>query len=156
MSRILRDARVGQIYEGTTGIHAMTLAGRSIHVAGTVESFRTDIEEAAAGAQQAGNKETAKALTGVLEEWLHATEAMVASPRVGALADAYMRLTGLVAFAGAWARIEKAAEQAPDPTIIRSLARFVRAFMLPEAVHHARMCQSPLRLDDVPASIFQA
>lgn len=155
LEQILRDSRISQIYEGTNGIHALTVAGRLLKDGRTISAFDGHIVAAIAAAQQSGNPATTQALAEVLEDWRQASEVVATSPHPEPLAHSYMRLTGLAAFGAAWARLESHAEKAPDPVKIRALARFVRDFMLPEARHHARMCQLPLRLDDMPVAIFQ-
>jgi hypothetical protein len=120
-----------------------------------VEAFRTHVEAAITAAQTGGNRATAQALAEVLDDWRRASEAVAATRHPEPLANSYMRLTGLVAFGAAWAKLERNADKAPNSNKIRTLARFVSDFMLPEAQHHARMCLLPLRLDDVSPAIFQ-
>lgn len=155
LEQILRDARITQIYEGTNGIHALTLAGRLLKDESAIEAFAAHLAAAIAAAQASGSDVTARALTEVHGAWRRAAAVVAASNHTEPLAAAFMRLTGLAAFGAAWAKLESRADKAPDPDKIRTLARFVRDFMLPETQHHARMCLMPLRLDDVPPGFFQ-
>ena len=140
VEQVLRDSRITAIYEGTNGIHAMTLASRVIHVDGVAEGFTADAMAAGAVAAGAGLVDTARILADLTARWNEATAAVRANPRVGGVADAYMRLTAMVAFAAAWARLEAAAGQAPNPERLRATARFVREFMLVEAGAYAAIC----------------
>jgi hypothetical protein len=130
VEQILRDARITPIYEGTNGIQAMTLAGRLLHLGGGAapEAFAADIGEQAGRAEPA----FAQALRGGLGHWRRATEAVRASTDPGMIATGYLRLTGLVAFACGWSRLESAAAESPNPARTRAVAAFVREWMLPE------------------------
>jgi len=132
--QILRDARISTIYEGTNGIQAMTVAGRLLQLSGgaCIEAFAEEIESAIGCAGQAGLSASSAALTRALADWRSATGIVADNPAPGMVAVAYLRLTGLVAFAAAWCRIESAADSAPDGQLIRTTARFVHERMLPE------------------------
>lgn len=156
LEQILRDSVVTRIYEGTNGIHAATLANRLIRNEGMVAEFRGAVEKAIADIRAAQGEAFAKALAGVLDHWLRATEAVAKSANSGAIADAYMKLTGLTAFGMAWAQLEAAADDAPNPAKIHALAAFVRDFMLPETASHFNLCVSGVKLSEVPASVFEA
>jgi hypothetical protein len=127
----LRDARITPIYEGTNGIQAMTLAGRLLHSdnGAAAEAFAAEIEDAGRRAA----KPFATALAGALDHWRRATAAVRANPDPGMVAASYLRLSGLIAFAAGWSRMETAAAASPHPVRIRALAAFVRDWMLAEA-----------------------
>jgi alkylation response protein AidB-like acyl-CoA dehydrogenase len=152
VEQILRDARITQIYEGTNGIQAMTLAGRLLRIQGgaPARAFDDAVTAACAGA----GPDLAAALAEALAQWRGASRVVGALPSVGSVADAYLRLTGLVAFGAAWARLEAAADHAADPPGLRALARFVAEWMLPETAHLARLCAAPVDLARLPDSVF--
>jgi hypothetical protein len=149
VEQILRDARITPIYEGTNGIQAMTLSGRLLHLGGgaAAEAFATEIDEQAGRAEPA----FAKALTDALGHWRRATEAVRALKDPGMVAASYLRLTGLLAFAGGWSRLEAAAAESPRPTRTRAVAAFVREWMLPEVAALAQRITNPPTLcaDDI-------
>ncbi len=135
VEQVLRDARVTQIYEGTNGIQAMTLAGRLLRLddGACARAFEEDLAAARLAAERAGDKGWAGALGQVAEAWARASSAIAASPDPGGAAWDYLRLTGLAAFAAAWSRLARATEVAPAPPRARALACFVRERMLPGA-----------------------
>ncbi|WP_448191314.1 acyl-CoA dehydrogenase family protein [Azospirillum sp. sgz301742] len=156
VEQILRDARITQIYEGTNGIQAMTLAGRLLPAGRGTDAFARDVEDAAAVAEAAGCRDTAASLADALSVWREASEVVRRIADPGFAAAGYLRLTGLVAFATAWARLEAAAAQAPAPERIRALAAFVRRHMLPEVHHLARGCGEATAPDDFADALTMA
>jgi len=152
VEQILRDARITPIYEGTNGIQAMTVAGRLLGLdhGAAPRAFDAAMAEAAGLAAPA----VGPALAEALGHWRAATTAVQGLASVGSVADAYLRLTGLVAFGAAWARLEAAAAHAPDPAGLSGLARFVAGWMLPEAAHLARLCAAAPDLARMPESLF--
>lgn len=149
VEQILRDGRITLIYEGTNGIQALTLAGRllRLHDGQAAEAFAADVAQAAHLADDTG-------LMAALEAWRRATEAVRTSPAAESVADTYMRLTGLVAFGAAWARMAAAADHAPTPDRIRALAGFVQAAMLPQAEALARQCEKGPDFSQVDEALF--
>ncbi len=131
VEQLLRDARITPIYEGTNGIQAMTLAGRLLHAEGDApaQAFAAEIAAAGAGALPAFGR----ALSAGLEVWRQATAAVRAVDDPGPVAAAYLRLTGLLAFAAGWSRLEAGADASPAPMRTRASAAFVRSWMLAEA-----------------------
>ncbi len=154
VEQILRDGRITQIYEGTNGIQAATVAGRAIRQGNgaALAEFRAATLEAVAIA----TPPAAEALRRGLAAFDTATAAMLARDESGLTATSYLRLTGLVAFAAAWARLESAADSAPNPDRIRAIAAFVRDWMLPEVDHLAARCQSDANLRSLPDEVFAA
>ena len=155
LEQILRDARITQIYEGTNGIHAINVAGRLVKDGRVVQAFGANADAAITAARDSGNIGTADILTEALNDWRRASGAVASAEHPEALANNYMRLTGLLAFGVAWAKLEMNANQAPNSEKIHALARFVSEFMLPETHHLAQMCSQPLRLDNVSSAVFQ-
>jgi 3-(methylthio)propanoyl-CoA dehydrogenase len=113
-----RDARITSIYEGTNGIHALTLAGRLLRLNGgaAADAFERFVAAQAGGDAAAGRS---------LARWREARAAVLRADPAEA-APAFMELTGLVAWQAAWAALERTGAQSPDPARTERLARFVR------------------------------
>ncbi|CUW39813.1 putative Acyl-CoA dehydrogenase [Magnetospirillum sp. XM-1] len=154
VEQILRDGRITRIYEGTNGIQAATVAGRVIRLdqGRALAEFKTEVEAAMGGASPA----FATALGQALAAWDEAGSAMAARKDIGLTATSYLRLTGLVAFGAAWARLEAAAEHAANPARIRAVAEHVRDWMLPETRHLANLCKNSAELGSLPDEVFIA
>lgn len=154
VEQILRDGRITRIYEGTNGIQAATVAGRVIRLDNgkALSEFKAEVEAAMGTASSA----FAAALGQALAAWDEAGAAMAARRDIGLTAAAYLRLTGLVAFGAAWARLEAAAEHAANPARIRAVAEFVRDWMLPETRHLANSCKNSAELGSLPDEVFIA
>jgi alkylation response protein AidB-like acyl-CoA dehydrogenase len=130
--RILRNVRITRIYEGTNGIHAMTLVRRMLRL-----NERAALKEfEGAIVQEIDN-------SALVNDWRHATQAVFAIDDPGIVATPYMKLSGLVTFAAAWQRLEARIDLAPEPDRIRRLAHFVRRTMLPASAMWAAMCLDP-------------
>ncbi len=156
VEQIYRDARITTIYEGTNGIQAMTLAGRLIRVnkGACVDAFSADVESTQAMLKDSGLTASSMALGQALADWRYATDSLLKVSDPGAVASSYMRLTGLLAFATAWGRLELAIDEAPEPALYRTLALFVRERMLPETrwlVH--QVCQIETS-EKLPVALF--
>ncbi|MBI3444998.1 MAG: acyl-CoA dehydrogenase [Magnetospirillum sp.] len=153
VEQIARDGRITPIYEGTNGIQAATIAGRVIRLdnGAALHQFKAEIESAAAVSSPA----TAQALTRALAAWEEASGAMLGRKDIGLTATAYLRLTGLVAFAAAWARLETKADAAPNPERVRATAQFVRDWMLPETHHLSNLCRMHTELGSLPDKVFE-
>jgi 3-(methylthio)propanoyl-CoA dehydrogenase len=138
VEQILRDGRITRIYEGTNGIQGITLAGRLLNLNGGAcrRAFHDDI---AASAAQAGGEWSAD-LASALAAWTAAADALSGRAEPGFASAPFLRLSGLLAFAATWSRLEKAADSAPSPLRIRRVANFVRRWMLPEVHHLASLC----------------
>jgi hypothetical protein len=139
VEQTLRDARICRIYEGTNEIHALTVAGRLLtHANGAAaDSFDAFVTQAKAfGSQQAG----AAVVEQCLAAWRTARKAVSASPDFSIHAQAFMKLTGLTAFAAVWLKLAAAADAAPDPSRIRRLARFTRFYVATETRLWAERC----------------
>jgi hypothetical protein len=152
VEQILRDGRITRIYEGTNGIQAATVAGRSIRLDNgrAAAEFRTEIEAAMALASPA----FAAALGDALAAWDEATALMLARKDIGLTATSYLRITGLVAFGAAWARLDANADSSPTPERIRAVADFVRGWMLPQARHLADLCRNGTEIGSLPDVVF--
>lgn len=109
MAQILRDARICRIYEGTNGIHALSLATRLMRMAAPLEALDAFADECPAVATAHAAWRTA---------WHDLRSADDARP----LADAFMILTCELVHQIIWARIAETADQHPDPARLRRLA----------------------------------
>lgn len=154
VEQIVRDGRITQIYEGTNGIQAATLAGRLLRLddGAPAKAFRADIKAVIAKAIP----ETAMALEGALALWDGAMQFVSAKDDTGLVADSFMRMTGLLAFAACFARLEAAAGESAAPQRLHAVASFVRDWMLPQVSGLAANCSSPLILGELPAEVFSA
>lgn len=135
-----RDVRIARIYEGTNGIHAVTLVGRLLHLKGgaAADAFAAMINAAIAEGEAAG--------LDVAHLW-HAQVAWgQARARIATLDDpqpvahAFMKLTGLVFFFAVWLRMERMADASKDADRMRRCAAFVRSYFGPEAALWAARC----------------
>ncbi len=106
-ARLLRDARIAPIYEGTNGIQAIDLVTRKLplssgdHVRGFIAELKTLAEDVRNSnldgfGQTANRLETAIADLGIATEWLLASQAEGNVAEALAGATAYQRLFGLV------------------------------------------------------------
>jgi alkylation response protein AidB-like acyl-CoA dehydrogenase len=155
VEQILRDARITRIYEGTNGIQAITLVERLLRQAdgAPAAAFITDVEQAISLAVP----DMARDLEEALMHWNHAAEiAAGADGERKPAADAFLRLTGLVALGAAWARMEMAADQAPLPARVRAAAQFTRRWLLPECAHLKDIVCSGWDPSEWPDAVFQA
>jgi 3-(methylthio)propanoyl-CoA dehydrogenase len=135
VEQIARDARISRIYEGANGLHATNLAVSLQKPNGqaAAEAFASDVGKAITAATSDGRTATAATLQQSLDHWQQASTLVTNMPDPGFVAYDYMRLTGLLAFATAWARMEAAVQAAPDPEDLITQAAFVRDYMLPES-----------------------
>ena len=142
-ARLLRDARIAPIYEGTNGIQAIDLVMRKLPLSGgaTVAAFIADFK-ADADAARASN---APALEGVAEQLDRAiadlemvTAYMQSALSEGRQTDAltgatpYLRLFGLTATTAMLVRGALADTDAPEAAGRAALARFAAANLAPE------------------------
>jgi hypothetical protein len=142
-ARLLRDARIAPIYEGTNGIQAIDLVMRKLSLSGgeTVKAFIADFK-ADAEAARASN---APALEGVAEKLDQAianlesvTAYMQSALSDGRQTDAltgatpYLRLFGLTATTAMLVRGALADTGAPEAQGRAALARFAAASLAPE------------------------
>jgi alkylation response protein AidB-like acyl-CoA dehydrogenase len=134
VEQILRDARITPIYEGTNGIQAMTLAGRLLRLESGAhrQAFEAFVQDAI---DEVGDQ----ALAVAFADWQRAAGAVLEAADPGLIATSFLRLTGLLCLGVAWARLEAAAEQAPNPGRTRAVAAFVREWLLPETAHLAAL-----------------
>jgi len=117
LEQLMRDARIGSIYEGTNGVQAMDLVGRKLFAQGgrciatlfeTIDrGCRDDGDVSAMGpllSQLRPVLADAREVTGMLQQRIPA-EPMLA----GAVASHYLTLIGLLAMGYIWARVSRLA-----------------------------------------------
>ncbi|WP_422373044.1 acyl-CoA dehydrogenase [Hoeflea sp.] len=142
-ARLLRDARIAPIYEGTNGIQAIDLVMRKLPLSGgeTVTRLIADFK-ADADAARASNapelKGVAERLDGAIADLETATgylqKAIADGRQTDALAGAtpYLRLFGLTATAAMIARGALADMEAPEAGGRAALARFAALNLAPD------------------------
>ena len=125
MEQFVRDARIGQIYEGTNGIQALDLLGRKVlmdggkklqKLAGTLQEFAEEnegdehigdyVNQLGKAAQQLGS------LTMVIGQ--KAMQGAEGADEVNAAAVDYLRFFGHVVYGYLWARMAKIAQEKID------------------------------------------
>ncbi len=147
----LRDARIGTIYEGTTGIQAADLAGRKFaRDAGAAllalgADIRAELEQAVPAAAESMRLAALAAVGAYQRAAGGYLMAMSREPRVlGALSVPFLRLSGLVL--GGWLQARAAARAATqldaghDPDFYRGKlqsARFYAEHLLPQVDGYA-------------------
>ncbi len=143
-ARLLRDARIAPIYEGTNGIQAIDLVTRKLplsngaHVRGFIAELKA-IAEATRASNSDGFGETADRLTEALGHLETATEWLLAEQAAGHMAEAlagatpYQRLFGLTLTGAYLAKgaLAPVADGATDKRI--ALCRFAAENMLAES-----------------------
>ncbi len=143
--QLVRDVRISQIYEGTNGIQAMDLMGRKTVLSGgqLLQPYLTEIREfvvANRGGAMAEFSDPLLAQIDLLERvtTLVIEQAVDDADAVGAAANDYLQLFGLVSFAYMWALMAKAAldERETDGDFYRAklaTARFYFGRLLPQS-----------------------
>ncbi|CAA9331393.1 MAG: Long chain acyl-CoA dehydrogenase [fadN-fadA-fadE operon] [uncultured Gemmatimonadaceae bacterium] len=148
MEQFVRDARIGQIYEGTNGIQALDLVGRKLSLGSgrLVKRFLALVQQELDGAQQAeALRPLAAALAESLGRLQKATLTVAARgtqnpEEAGAVAADYLRLFGLVSVGYMWLRMARVAAEklpaagarAPFYEAKLTTARFYMAKILPQ------------------------
>jgi len=134
VEQILRDARIGRIFEGANGLHATNLVTRTLAARGgaSAEAFEQDCKDAILASRAVGTSGMAEALSEGLVAWRASRDAVAKLTDPGFVAYPFMELTGLLALGVAWSRLEKNADASANPERIRTTAAFVRDWMLPE------------------------
>ena len=171
MEQNVRDARIGMIYEGTTGIQALDLLGRKVlmtqgeSLKGFTKQVHMFCKENADNEQL---KEFIEPLAAINKEWGDLTmkigvTAMKDREEVGAASVDYLMYSGYAVFAYLWARMAKVAldrmvegttEEMFYNAKVQS-ARFYFKRMLPRSKTHAEtMLAGAGSLMDMPEEAF--
>ncbi len=171
MEQNVRDARIGMIYEGTTGIQALDLLGRKVlmtqgeSLKGFTKQVHVFCKENADNEQL---KEFIEPLAAMNKEWGDLTmkvgmTAMKNREEVGAASVDYLMYSGYAVFAYLWARMAKVAldkmvEGTTEEMFYNAkvqTARFYFKRMLPRARGHAEsMLAGADSLMDMPEEAF--
>jgi hypothetical protein len=142
-ARLLRDARIAPIYEGTNGIQAIDLVMRKLPLSGgaTVAAFIADFKadaEAARASNAPGLEGVAEKLDQAIANLESVTAYMQSALSEGRQTDAltgatpYLRLFGLTATTAMLVRGALADTDAPEAQGRAALARFAAASLAPE------------------------
>ncbi|WP_111496803.1 acyl-CoA dehydrogenase C-terminal domain-containing protein [Marinobacter bohaiensis] len=171
MEQNVRDARIGMIYEGTTGIQALDLLGRKVLMSqgeslkGFTKQVHVFCKENADNEQL---KEFVEPLQALNKEWGDLTmkvgmTAMKNRDEVGAASVDYLMYSGYAVFAYLWARMAKVALDAMAEgtseeafyTAKVQTARFYFKRLLPRTKGHAEaMLAGADSLMDMPEDNF--
>lgn len=171
MEQNVRDARIGMIYEGTTGIQALDLLGRKVlmtqgeSLKGFTRQIHLFCKENEDNEQL---QEFVEPLAAINREWGDLTTkvgatAMKNREEVGAASVDYLMYSGYAVFAYLWARMAKVAldrmiDGTPEEMFYNAKvqsARFYFKRMLPRARTHAEsMLAGADSLMDMPAEAF--
>jgi alkylation response protein AidB-like acyl-CoA dehydrogenase len=154
MEQLARDARITTVYEGTTGIQALDLAGRKLlqlRGAGLQVMLGMIDDFCGTHGSDPGMAEFVAPLRAKAAEWdatskAIATRAAADPEEVGAAAYDYLMYSGYIALAYWWARSVAAAATAGQPpgfaVAKRETARFYFARILPRTLQHQAAIQS--------------
>ena len=171
MEQIVRDARIGMLYEGTTGIQALDLIGRKVLGSGgkLLLGFTSIIDEFCAAHADAEHAEFIEPLKAAKDEWLELSmkigEAAMENPdEAGAAAVDYLMYSGYITLAYFWARMAIVSQQkivaADGDTSFYAAkvmtARFYYQRLLPRtATLKATIMAGAAGLMDMPEELFQ-
>ena len=170
MEQLARDARIGPIYEGTTGIQALDLLGRKV-LMNQGRSLKILTDEILEFCKENSGGEMATIAGPVqkkVEEWLGLTEKITAAAmqnpeEVGAASFDYIMYGGWVILGWFHARMAKAAMDQlasgkGDKEFCEAkvmLAKFYMARLLPRTDSHAvTMMSGAASLMDMPENLF--
>lgn len=114
--QLVRDARIGQIYEGTNGIQALDLMGRKTVANGGAffKVFAEEVRDFIQANQDAGLAEFVEPLGAALDDLEELTALVIERSRsnpneIGAASVEYLHAFGYTAYAYMWARMARAA-----------------------------------------------
>jgi len=171
MEQIVRDARIGAIYEGTTGIQALDLLGRKVLMS-QGESLKRFTKKVHLFCKEHGSNETLKEfvepLSAFNKEWGDLTmklgaAAMKDREEVGAASFDYLMYSGYGVMAYLWASMAEVAQRKLEEgtseeafyTAKLQTARFYFKRLLPRARAHAEaMVSGADSLMDMPEEHF--
>ena len=171
MEQNVRDARIGMIYEGTTGIQALDLLGRKVLMS-QGEALKVFTKQVHLFCKENADNEQlqefVEPLTAINKEWGDLTmkigmTAMKNREEVGAAAVDYLMYSGYAVFAYLWARMAKVAQDKLAEGTSEEMfynakvqtARFYFKRMLPRTKGHAdAMLAGADSLLDMPEDAF--
>ena len=140
MEQLVRDARIGQVYEGANGIHALDLVGRKLAMndGRAIKAYFESMSAFIAERQGAPELEEfvtplAAALKRLMEATQWVSEAAKRNPdEIGAASYDYLRLLGFVAFGRIWvesAQIALANQEGDNSGFYRAKLATARFFV---------------------------
>ena len=135
MEQIVRDVRIGQIYEGANGVQAIDLVGRKIMRDGgkTLQDLLGDITATTVA------PEFVEPLADVCQRLDAVTQSVVARAQqdpnlLGAVSVDFLDFVGLTLCAWLWARMASCAPQNEFGDAKRATARYFFARLLPQTL----------------------
>jgi alkylation response protein AidB-like acyl-CoA dehydrogenase len=171
MEQIVRDARIGMLYEGTTGIQALDLLGRKVLGSGgkLLLAFTGMIDEFCDAHTDPEHAEFVEPLKAVKDEWLGLSmtlgeAAMENADEAGAAAVDYLMYSGYIVLGYFWARMAavagaKIAAAEGDVSFYEAkvlTARFYFQRLLPRTRSlKATMEAGASNLMDMPEALFR-
>ena len=156
IEQIVRDARIGQIYEGTNGVQALDLMGRKTLRDGGVR-LRKFIDQIA---QDEVSDQYQSELNDAFDRLIRVTAYVVdhAADEVnlpGAVSTEFLELFGLTIYAWLWARMVAVAPADDFGDAKRATAKFFFARLLPKTIGlEASICRSSDAVMALPADLF--
>ena len=135
MEQIVRDARIGQIYEGANGVQAIDLVGRKILRDGgqTLKELMDEIVATEVDDEFAqGLKDACQRLVAVTESVVSRSKQDANLP--GAVSVDYLDFVGLTLCAWMWARMASCAPDDEFGAAKRATARYFYARLLPQTL----------------------
>jgi butyryl-CoA dehydrogenase len=155
MEQLVRDARIGQIYEGTNGVQAMDLVGRKLPMAdgALIERFLLPVREfLKSSVDDEGMQEFSAPLSAAVERLESAAKTLLrraeSAQEIGAGATDFLQLFGLTALAFMWARMAQislrgsAGDEALFYDAKLRTARFFMRRILPFSEAHFRAIEA--------------
>lgn len=158
MEQIVRDARIGQIYEGTNGIQALDLVGRKVLRDGgrTLFELLDEIRETTVDDEFVSELDQAcDRLEATTRSLLRRAQEQANLP--GAVSTDYLELVGMTLCAWMWARMATLAPADDFGTVKRETARFYFARLLPRTLGLERSIMADASVVmDMPEALFTA
>ena len=156
MEQIVRDARIGQIYEGTNGVQAIDLVGRKVLRDGgsTLKELLAEISATAVA------EEFVQPLAEACRRLASATDSVVSRSKqdanlAGAVSVDFLDFVGLTLCAWMWARMASCAPNDGFGAAKRATARYFYARLLPQTLglEHSIKAEADAVMS-LPASSF--
>ena len=142
-AQIVRDARIGQIYEGTNGVQAIDLVGRKVLRDGgsTLKELLAEISATAVA------EEFVQPLAEACRRLASATDSVVSRSKqdanlAGAVSVDFLDFVGLTLCAWMWARMANCAPQNEFGDAKRATAAYFFARLLPQTLGLAQSIQA--------------
>jgi alkylation response protein AidB-like acyl-CoA dehydrogenase len=153
MEQLVRDARIGQIYEGTNGIQAMDLIGRKVLRDGgeTLKALIGRMRAVKLSHHAETVSEALDRLEAVTGELVR--RAGDEPDLAGAAATSYLDLVGYTIYGWLWARMADAAGDDDFGIAKRQLADFYMAWLLPTTTMLEKTVLADSRVVTTPMSL---